>query len=79
MSDNTNSVIIYTDNGCWFQQTIGGLKRSSYLGNIGTADEVREFCEGKRIGFADKFHAFSGTALREKWPELAARTRITHD
>ena len=60
--------IIWTENGCWFQQEIGGVTRSSYLGHIGTAEEVREWCMAQvtDVDFATKFHLFSGTALRSK-------------
>lgn len=67
------SVIIWTEDGCWFQQKLNGVERSSFLGKIGTADQVREWCEGNAIDFADKFHAFTGTAVKEKWPASLPR------
>ena len=72
MRANTKPVIIWTENGCWYQQTTNGVLRSSYLGHIGTPEEVREWCENNAIDFAGKFHAFEGTAMREKWPEKIA-------
>jgi hypothetical protein len=68
MRSNTKAVIIWTENGCWFQQTVDGVFRSSFLGHIGTPEEVREWCESQAIDFATKFHAFAGTAVAEKWP-----------
>jgi hypothetical protein len=62
-------VIIWTEDGCWYQQTVGGVLRSSWLGKIGTPDEVREFCESRAMDFAAKAHRFNGTAIRERWPE----------
>jgi hypothetical protein len=60
--------MIWTEDGCWFQQRVDGVTRSSSLGYIGTPDEVREWCADKAIDFATKFHAFAGTAVAEKWP-----------
>jgi hypothetical protein len=68
MTYPTKAVIIWTENGCWFQQKADGLLRSSYLGHIGSPDEVREFCASKAIEFATKYDAIFGTAVAEKWP-----------
>ncbi len=62
-------VIIWTEDGCWFQQTVAGVLRSSWMGKIGSPDEVREFCAEHGTDFAEKFHAFNGTAVRDRWPE----------
>jgi hypothetical protein len=68
MSINVNAVMIWTSDGCWFQQSLDGVTRSSFLGHIGTSEQVREWCEDRAIDFATKFHAFRGTAVSEKWP-----------
>jgi len=69
MLSNRRSTIIWTEDGCWFQQVQNGVERSSYLGRIGTPEEVREYCETSAIDFTRKYHAFNGTALAEKWPD----------
>lgn len=77
MKANTPS-IIWTENGCWFQQWENGLRRSSYLGHIGTPEEVKEFCESKAIDFTKHFHAFNGAAISERWPkDVPAETANT--
>jgi hypothetical protein len=38
------------------------------MGRIGTAEEVKEWCDNNALDFAQKFHAFEGTAVRERWP-----------
>jgi hypothetical protein len=68
MRANDKAVVIWSENGCWFQQRTEGVLRSSYLGHIGTPDEVRQWCESKAVDFTTKFHDFAGTAIREKWP-----------
>ena len=68
MTYPNKAVIIWTENGCWFQQRTDGVLRSSYLGHIGTPDEVREWCECKAIEFATKYDRIFGTAVAEKWP-----------
>jgi len=60
--------MIWTEDGCWYQQTVNGVERSSYLGHIGTPDEVKEWCQEHSIDFTTKFHPFAGTAIAEKWP-----------
>lgn len=73
MKANTPT-IIWTENGCWFQQFENGIRRSSYLGHIGTPEEVKEFCESKAIDFTKQFHAFNGTAITERWPKSVPST-----
>jgi len=72
MRSNAKPVIIWTEDGSWYQETVNGVMRSSYLGHIGPPEEVREWCESKAIDFATKFHAFAGTAVAEKWPTNCA-------
>lgn len=62
-----NPVLIWTEDGCWFQQTVNGVMRSSYLGHIGTPEQVKELCEDRLIDFTQKFD-FQGTGIRERWP-----------
>lgn len=69
---NDRPVIIWTEDGAWYQQNLNGIVRSSYLGKIGTAEQVREWCEGRAIDFAMKFDPYKGTAVAEKWPARAA-------
>ena len=68
MNDKDGSVVIWTEDGCWLQQTVSGVRRSSYLGRIGTPEEVREWCSDQNVGFATKFHPFSGVGMAERWP-----------
>jgi len=72
MAANERAVLIWTEDGAWFQQKQNGVVRSSYLGKIGSAEQVRAWCESRAIDFATKFHAFNGTAVAEKWPARAA-------
>ena len=78
MRANEKPVIIWTENGCWFQQRTDGILRSSYLGHIGTPDEVREWCECNATDFTGKFHDFAGTAIKEKWPEKICAPDSAH-
>ena len=66
-------VMIWTEDGCWYQQKQNGVQRSSYLGHIGTSFEVAEWCESHGTEFATKFHPFAGTAVAEKWPASLPR------
>ncbi len=67
--EKPNPIVIWTEDGCWFQQpTPTGEVRSSYLGHIGTPEEVKEWCENRLIDFTRRFEAFQGTAIRERWP-----------
>ena len=68
MNAHRNPVVIWTENGCWYQQLERGLLRSSYLGHLGTPEEVREWCENSGVDFAKKFDEFCGTGIRERWP-----------
>lgn len=77
MRSNEKPVMIWTEDGVWYQQRTAGVLRSSYLGHIGTPDEVREWCENHALDFTQKFHAFDGTAIAEKWPHDSARTSST--
>lgn len=65
-------VIIWTEDGAWYQQNVNGVKRSSYLGKIGSAEQVREWCESRAIDFATKIDAFKGTPVAERWPVRGA-------
>ena len=62
-------VMIWTEHGCWYQQVVHGVQRSSFLGKIGTPEEVREWCESSAIDFTQRYHDFEGTAIRERWPD----------
>jgi len=37
--------MIWTPDGCWFQRESNGVVRSSWMGQIGTIDEVAERCK----------------------------------
>jgi hypothetical protein len=66
---NEKACIIWTENGCWFQQRINGISRSSYLGHIGTPEEVKDWCALRTVDFATQFHAFNGTPVKDKMPK----------
>jgi len=68
MRAHNEPVIIWTENGCWYQQTENDVTRSSYLGHIGNPDEVKEWCLLHSVDFTKTFHPFAGTAVAEKWP-----------
>ena len=65
---NEKACIIWTEHGRWFQQRTNGIERSSYLGHIGTPEQVKDWCATQTVDFATQFHAFNGTALKEKLP-----------
>ena len=69
MKAKDKPVIIWTPEGSWFQQAVNGTTRSSFLGQIGPPEQVKEWCEANTLDFAQKFHAFRGTAVRERWPD----------
>lgn len=48
-----NSLIIYTVDGCWLQELVDGVIRSSYFGYAGTREEVREWCKSRGYEFVD--------------------------
>jgi len=45
------ALIIWTDDGCWYQHTLGGVMRSSWLGHVGSRVAVESWCASKGIGF----------------------------
>jgi len=58
-------VIIWHPDGCWYQDYDDqGRMRSSYLGHIGTPEEVGEWCGNNAVDFTTKFDWIFGTAIR---------------
>jgi len=48
--ETTDSCCVIWDNGlCWLLTVIDGREQCNYLGEIGSVDEVRAFCESHEI------------------------------
>jgi len=48
----TDSDCLVWENGlCWFLTVVDGRERCNYLGDVGSVDEVRAFCESHGIRF----------------------------
>lgn len=61
------AVMIWTPEGTWQQQTVNGIVRSSWLGNIGSARSVQEWAEAHGMEF-EIFQAFRNSVSRVAAP-----------
>jgi hypothetical protein len=46
-------LIIWADDGCWFQHLERGIVRSSFLGHVGRKEAVSDWCAQRGIRFED--------------------------
>ena len=50
--ETTDSDCLVWENGlCWLITVVDGRERCNYLGEIGSVDAVRDFCESRGIRF----------------------------
>ena len=61
-----DEVMIWTPEGCWYQRTMNGVTRCSFMGDLGTIDEVAERCKEQAMRFEKFADTFDDARSLEK-------------